>query len=130
MNIVGWPKTMDKAVLTEILRGGLEKVIEAGAAQAGGHTVTDDEIKYGLSVTGTVHPDEILANRNLKAGQVLVLSKPLGMGAFSTALKKQGAVDDATYEAGCASMATLNNFACEIGKAHGVRAATDITGFE
>ena len=128
MNIVGWPEKLDKDILAEILKGGQEKIIEAGAALAGGHTVTDNEIKYGLSVTGQVHPSRIWSNANLKVGDVLILTKPLGMGSFSTAMKK-GKADNDAIEVACTIMATLNKTAMEIGQKHGVQAATDITGF-
>ncbi len=94
MNIVCFPiKTMDKSVLREVLRGGLDKMREAGVLLMGGHSVEDNEIKYGLSVTGTIHPDKVLFNRGAKPGDKLILTKPLGTGIVSTALKAD-AVND------------------------------------
>jgi selenide,water dikinase len=89
MNIVGWPKELGLDVLGEVLAGGLEKIKEAGAVLCGGHSVVDQEIKYGLSVTGIVHPKRFWANGGARAGDVLVLSKPLGMGPVSTAIKRE-----------------------------------------
>ncbi len=129
MNIVGFPeKALPLSVLTEILRGGQDAVHEAGARIVGGHTVIDEELKYGLSVTGRVHPDRILSNANARAGERLVLTKSLGTGILATA-GKRGALaqehDDALY----ASMAKLNGEASRAAVALGARCATDITGF-
>ena len=88
MNIVCFPDCLKPEVLGEILRGGSDKVIEAGAVLVGGHTVSDDEPKYGLSVSGFVHPDEVLTNSNAKVGDVLVLTKPIGLGVINTADRK------------------------------------------
>jgi selenide,water dikinase len=129
MNVIGFPRlSLDLSVLTEILRGGLDKIHEAGAVLMGGHTVEDAELKYGLSVTGTVHPQKILTNKAARAGDVLVLTKPIGTGIISTAHKAemvkseflQGAVD---------SMAQLNRKAAEAMALCRVHACTDITGF-
>jgi selenide,water dikinase len=129
MNVVGFPRlSLDPSILTEILRGGLEKIHEAGAVLVGGHTVEDAELKYGLSVTGTVHPRKILTNKASQAGDVLVLTKPIGTGIISTANKAEMA--DAEYLQGAAeSMARLNDKASESMAQCRVHACTDITGF-
>jgi selenide,water dikinase len=129
MNIVGFPeKSLPLRVLTEILRGGQDAVHEAGARIVGGHTVTDEELKYGLSVTGQVHPDRILSNANAAAGDVLFLTKALGTGILATAAKA-GALPEEHAEALYRSMAMLNRDASRAAVAAGVRCATDITGF-
>jgi len=129
MNIVCFPiKTLDISVLKDILRGGLEKVHEAGAIVVGGHTVEDDELKYGLSVTGVIHPAKVVLNTGARAGDKLILTKPLGTGIISTAIK--GGVADASAEAKIIkSMTTLNRKAAELMQEVGVHAGTDITGF-
>lgn len=133
MNIVGWPNVLDVEILGEILAGGLEKTEEAGASLCGGHSVVDSEIKYGLSVTGVVHPDRFWRNSGARDGDALLVTKPLGMGAVSTAMKKDkmeaGAADAAMTERAMAVMATLNKAAAEIATEFDVHAATDITGF-
>ncbi len=129
MNIVGFPeKALPLSVLTAILRGGQDAVHEAGARIVGGHTVTDEELKYGLSVTGRVHPDRILSNANARPGDVLVLTKPIGTGILATA-GKRGALTAAQDDALYASMAALNATASAAAVALGARCATDITGF-
>ena len=128
MSIVGWPKELPPELLGEILKGGQEKIDEAGALLAGGHSVCDAEIKYGLSVTGTIRPDRILANANARAGEVLVLTKRLGMGAITTGIKK-GKVGDDVAERAMEQMATLNRRGAEVLARHPVRCATDVTGF-
>jgi len=129
MNLVGFPRlSLDVSVLTEILRGGLEKIHQAGAVLVGGHTVEDPELKYGLSVTGTVHPRKILTNRGARAGDVLILSKPLGTGIISTALKAEMA-DPAVLQGAVDSMVRLNDAAAEVMSGSDVHACTDITGF-
>ena len=129
MNIVCFPiKTMEISVLQEILAGGLEKVHEAGAIVVGGHTVEDNELKYGLSVTGVIHPEKVVFNIGARAGDKLILTKPLGTGIISTAVK--GGVADAAAEAKIVrSMTTLNGKAAELMQEIGVHAGTDITGF-
>ena len=129
MNIVCFPiKTMDISVLQEILAGGLEKVHEAGAIVVGGHTVEDDELKYGLSVTGVIHPAKVVLNTGARAGDRLILTKPLGTGIISTAIK--GGVASAGAEAKIVkSMTTLNRKAAELMQETGVHAGTDVTGF-
>lgn len=129
MNIVCFPNCLEPAVLGEILRGGADKVKEAGAILIGGHSVADDEPKYGLSVTGFVHPDKVLANATAKPGDVLVLTKPIGLGVINTAIKADMASVDA-YDKAVKVMTTLNKFGKDaIDKAGGVNSLTDITGF-
>ena len=129
MNIAGFPaQTMDIGVLHEILRGGLEKLREAGAALAGGHTVEDPELKYGLSVTGIVHPNRVITNQGARPGDRLILTKPLGTGIVNTAIKGELASEAAITEI-VASMATLNRAAAEVMARYEVHACTDITGF-
>ena len=130
MNIVCFPiKTMDKSVLREVLRGGLNKMHEAGVLLMGGHSVEDNEIKYGLSVTGTIHPDKVLYNRGARPGDQLILTKPLGTGIVSTALKAD-AVHDALLQKSIACMTELNKKASELMLAAGdIHSCTDITGF-
>jgi selenide,water dikinase len=136
LNIVCFPiKELPGAVLAEILRGGSDKMREAGVHLAGGHSVDDPEPKYGLSVTGTVHPDRIATNAGARPGDVLVLTKPLGTGILTTAAKRD-ALDVDTLRLACETMATLNRAAAEAMAAvgvganmGGVHAATDVTGF-
>ena len=129
MNIVCFPqKELDKEILGEILRGGAEKAAEAGVVVVGGHTVDDPEIKYGMSVTGIVDPRRVIRNIGAREGDVLVLTKPLGTGILSTALKRK-ALDEAAFEVAVRSMATLNKSAAEAMLAYDVHAATDVTGF-
>lgn len=128
LNIVCFPETMDLNILGEILRGGFEKVIEAGGTLSGGHSIADDGVKYGLSVTGTVHPDKIYPNNGGRAGDKLILTKKLGVGIVCTANRVQEASEKAMEEA-AASMTTLNKYAAEICKNHEIHACTDVTGF-
>ena len=129
MNIVCFPNCLSPDVLTEILKGGYEKVKEAGALVVGGHTVEDDEPKYGLSVAGFVHPSNILTNSNAKPGDVLILTKPLGLGIINTAIKGELA-DKEAYDEAVKVMSTLNKYAKEaIDQVGGVNSLTDITGF-
>lgn len=129
LNLVAFPiKTLSPSILTEILRGGLSKMEEAGVALLGGHTVEDPEVKYGLAVTGIVHPDKILSNAKAKPGDRLVLTKPLGTGIISTALKGEMASEEAVQRM-VASMITLNRNASERMQVLGAHACTDITGF-
>jgi selenide,water dikinase len=129
MNIVGFPSDrLPLEVLSEILRGGQDKVHEAGAFIVGGHTVIDEEVKYGLAVTGRVHPGRILTNAGARAGDRLVLTKPLGSGILATAAKR-GALDASVERALIATMTTLNAAASRAALAAGSRCATDITGF-
>jgi len=129
MNLVAFPiKTLPSSVLKEILLGGLSKMKEAGVALVGGHTIEDPEIKYGLAVTGIVHPDKILTNAKARVGDKLVLTKPLGTGIISTALKAGMASQEAVRKI-VESMVTLNRIASEWMKKLGAHACTDITGF-
>jgi selenide,water dikinase len=129
MNVVCFPvKTMDKAVLREILRGGLEKIHEAGAVLVGGHSIEDLEIKYGLSVTGVVKPDKVLTNAGVKPGDALILTKPLGTGVLATAIKA-GLISGEAQKRAVEAMATLNRKAAEIMSGYPVNGCTDVTGF-
>jgi selenide,water dikinase len=129
LNMVGFPPAiLPPEVLAEILRGGQSKAAEAGIAIIGGHTVRDDEPKYGLAVTGSVHPDRIVRNSGAKPGDVLYLTKALGIGIITTAIKRDVASDDLTARA-VAVMTALNRGAGEAMVEVGVSAATDITGF-
>jgi selenide,water dikinase len=129
MNLVAFPiKTLSPSILKDILLGGLSKMEEAGVALVGGHSIDDPEIKYGLAVTGTVHPDKILTNAKAKAGDKLVLTKPLGTGIISTALKARMASEEAIRKS-VESMTALNRAASEGMKKFGAHACTDITGF-
>lgn len=128
LNIVCFPNCLPIDILGEILRGGAEKVLEAGAVVVGGHSVQDDEPKYGLSVTGIVHPDKVLKNYGCKEGEVLILTKPLGTGIINTAIKGEVASKEAYNEA-VKVMTTLNKYAGEIIQEFNISACTDITGF-
>ena len=128
MNIVAFPQCEDLQILKQILAGGLSKIVEAGALLAGGHTVDDLEPKYGLAVTGLVHPDKITANKGARPGDLLFLSKPLGNGVIATAIKAEMASSGAYTEA-IGWMTTLNRTAAQIMSEIGVNAATDVTGF-
>jgi selenide,water dikinase len=129
MNLVAFPiKSLSPSILKDILLGGLSKMKEAGVALVGGHSIEDPEIKYGLAVTGVVHPSRILTNANAKAGDKLVLTKPLGTGIISTALKAKMASEEAIQKT-VESMGTLNRAASEWMKRFGAHACTDITGF-
>jgi selenide, water dikinase len=129
MSIVGFPVgALPIEVLTEILRGGQDKVHEAGASIIGGHSIIDEEIKYGLSVTGRVHPDHLLTNSGARPGDTLVLTKPLGTGFVTTALKRGSIEPDAATPA-IDAMRTLNRDASRQAVALGATCATDITGF-
>jgi selenide,water dikinase len=129
MNLVGFPlKEMDLSVLRRILEGGLEKLREADVVLVGGHSVEDKELKYGLSVTGFIHPQRVLTKRNLGLGDRLILTKPLGTGIINTAVKgglARGEIVDFVTRL----MATLNRHAAEIMRDYPVHACTDITGF-
>ena len=129
MNVVCFPsKTMDISVLKDILQGGLEKMREAGVILVGGHSVDDEELKYGLSVTGTIHPKRIVTRAGAKAGDKLILTKPLGTGIVNTALKG-GMAKEETIAKVTKYMVTLNKKASELMQEIGVNACTDITGF-
>jgi selenide,water dikinase len=128
--MVCFPDKQDLRILGQILAGGLSKMIEAGCTVIGGHSVRDEEIKFGYAVTGSVHPDRILANSGAKVGDLLVLTKAIGTGVISTAIK-QGKAEPAWIEAVTKSMTTLNKLAAEAAAELGadVHGATDITGF-
>jgi selenide,water dikinase len=134
MNILACPvKTMDMSVFREVIRGGLDKVQEAGALLVGGHSIEDSELKYGLAITGVVHPDQVLLNAGACPGDRLLLTKPLGLGILSTAIK--GNLAGPEVEARIVEvMVTLNRLAAEVvqevrGRGEAVHACTDITGF-
>jgi len=128
LNIVCFPETMDLNILGEIMRGGAEKVAEAGGVLAGGHSIMDADVKYGLSVTGIVHPDHIYMNNTACAGDSLILTKRLGVGLICTANRVGAASPEAMAKA-VESMTTLNRFAAERSRAYPVHACTDVTGF-
>lgn len=128
LNLAAFPPDLPADLLAEILRGGADIVRSVGAAIAGGHTIQDKEPKYGLAVTGAVHPNRIFTKGGARPGDVLILTKPLGTGTITTAVKR-GAVEAAHLEAAIASMMRLNRVAAQAAQAAGVRAATDITGF-
>jgi selenide,water dikinase len=129
MNIVCFPKKdMEISILTDVLKGGLSKIHEADAVLVGGHSIEDRELKYGLSVTGVVHPQEVLTNRGAQALDALVLTKPLGTGIIATAVKGDMATDE-SQEVSIASMTALNRKAAEALEGLSVHACTDVTGF-
>lgn len=129
MNICCFPpRGVPTEVYAKILEGGLSKTVEAGAALVGGHTVKDEELKYGLSVTGTVHPERVLKNAGAKSGDALVLTKPIGTGVMITG-SKRGVVPGETFRKALDYMARLNDVAAELATAHGATGCTDITGF-
>lgn len=128
LNIVCFPNCLNMNILGEILRGGADKVLEAGAVIVGGHTVQDDEPKYGLSVTGIVHPDKVLKNYGSETGDILILTKPIGLGIINTAIKDKIASKEA-YEKAVKVMAYLNKYAGEIITDYHITSCTDITGF-
>lgn len=128
LNIVCFPEDMDLNILGEIMRGGSEKVMEAGGILAGGHSIADDSVKYGLSVTGVVHPEKMYPNNQGCPGDVLILTKKLGVGIICTANRIHEASEVAMNEA-AASMTTLNRRASEICRKYEIHACTDVTGF-
>src|SRR5262245_20810471 len=128
LNVAGFPRDLPKEIIAAVFNGGAEKVREAGGVIAGGHTVVDAEPKYGLCVTGRVHPQRILIKGGLVPGQKVFLSKPLGTGVVATAAKND-ACDRQVLEAAIESMLRLNRVAAEVAQATGCTGATDITGF-
>jgi selenide,water dikinase len=128
MNLLAFPCKLDPSVVAEVMRGGAEKVVEAGAITVGGHTIDDDEPKYGLSVLGVVHPDKVVRNSTAKPGDALFLTKPLGTGIIGTAIKRGLLTEDDAREV-IETMAHLNRSAAEAMAEVGVDAATDVTGF-
>jgi selenide, water dikinase len=129
LNLVCFPKgKMDIEILGEILKGGADKVKESGAVIIGGHSIIDEEIKYGLAVTGIIHPDKIYRNVGVQEGDALILTKPLGTGIITTALKKGKAAEESVDEA-VRAMTTLNATASNVMRKYAVHACSDITGF-
>jgi len=129
MNLVAFPSSkMDLSILRRIIEGGIVKMKEAGVVLVGGHSIQDNEIKYGLSVTGFVHPDRVLTKKDLRPGDHLILTKPLGTGIVNTAIKA-GVASGEIVEKVTRLMATLNRDAAEVMLAFPVHACTDITGF-
>lgn len=128
MNIVAFPENGDMQVLAEILRGGAEKVKEAQCTLAGGHSIDDAQPKYGLSVTGLVHPDRIIMNDTTQLGDVLIATKPLGIGIITTAYSVEE-TDQESYDTAIQWMTTLNKESAEVMRQYDVSSATDITGF-
>jgi len=129
MNIICFPiKKMDISILQEVLRGGLDKMREAEVLLVGGHSVEDNELKYGLSVTGTIHPEKVLYNKGARPGDKLILTKPLGTGIINTALKG-GLADENSVAQSIECMSSLNRKAAELMVEVEVHACTDVTGF-
>ena len=128
LNIVCFPEKQKNEILEAILKGGASKVHEAGACLVGGHSINDDSIKYGLSVTGIVHPGRILANDGARPGDSLILTKPLGVGIINTA-NRVGEAGREPVQKAILNMTTLNKYAAEILKKFSVHALTDVTGF-
>ena len=128
MNIVAWPTDLDVDLLGDVMAGGHEKILEAGAVLCGGHSVTGPSILYGLSVTGEVNPNRFWRNSGAQEGDRLILTKPLGIGIVSSAMKK-GLTDAATTQKALEQMAALNLAAADAVQDLGVTAATDVTGF-
>jgi len=126
--VAGFPRELDKAIVAEVFRGGAEKVAEAGGVVAGGHTVVDAEPKYGLCVTGRVHPARVLIKGGLRPGDRLFLSKPLGTGVITTA-GKDGVASEGVLAGAVRSMCRLNRVAAQVARDFGATGATDITGF-
>ncbi len=129
LNIMGFPGQLDPGVMTEILTGAAEVVREAGAVAAGGHTLIDAELKFGLAVTGLVDPDRVIRNSTARPGDRLVLTKPIGSGLVTTGLKRDLVKDEALAREVIRQMTLLNRDAAEAMKEVGVSAATDITGY-
>lgn len=128
LNIVCFPEKSDLNILGEMMRGGAEKVAEAGGVLAGGHSIADSDVKYGLSVMGVVHPDHIYANNTPQTGDCLVLTKRLGVGILCTA-NRVGEASAEAMKAAITSMTTLNKYAAQCCRAYEVHACTDVTGF-
>jgi len=128
LNIVCFPEEEEPAILADILRGGAEKVLEAGGVLCGGHSINDKEPKYGLSVTGVVHPDKIMYNNRCKIGDRIILTKPLGVGMI-TASYRLGEASEESYLLAVKSMQRLNKYAFEIAQKFRIHSVTDVTGF-
>jgi selenide,water dikinase len=128
LSILAWPAKGDLDDLAQVLKGGAEKIHEAGSALLGGHSIADNEIKFGYAVTGTIHPERIKTNAGARPGDAVVLTKRIGTGVISTALKR-GIAKESDVEASIESMLTLNRRACEAMLAFDVHGCTDVTGF-
>lgn len=128
LNIVCFPEQMDLNILGDIIQGGSEKVEEAGGVLSGGHSIMDQDVKYGLSVTGIINPNKIYQNNGCKIGDKLILTKPLGVGIVSTA-NRVGEASKEAMDMAIKSMCTLNKYAAEIVRKYDVHACTDVTGF-
>lgn len=128
LNIVAFPEKMDMEILHQILKGGAEKVHEAGGVLAGGHSIHDDTPKYGLSVTGIIHPDKILMNNNCKVGDALIVTKPLGVSIINSAHMIKECSEE-TFRQCVKQMTTLNKYSAQVMKNYPVNSCTDITGF-
>lgn len=128
LNIVCFPEKMDLNILGKIMQGGSEKVKEAGGVLAGGHSIADSDVKYGLSVMGTIHPDKIYKNNGCQEGDKLILTKPLGVGIVCTA-QRVGESSKEAMDSAIRSMTTLNKYAAQIIKKYRVHGCTDVTGF-
>ena len=129
LNIAGFPEDLDPEILAEIFRGGAEKVREAGGVIAGGHTIFDAEPKYGLSVTGMIHPDAVIRTGGARPGDAILLTKPIGTGVLLTAAQQNYEDSDAGLQAAIDSMLALNRHPSHLARAAGVHAMTDVTGF-
>ena len=127
LNIAAFPEDLDPELLAEIVRGGADKVAEAGGVVAGGHTMIDAEPKYGLSVMGVIHPDAVLTTGGAQPGDALLLTKPLGTGILMSAADREGA--QAGFEAAVESMRALNRHPAHLARAAAAHAVTDVTGF-
>jgi selenide,water dikinase len=129
LNIVGFPKgRLDLEILGEIIKGGSERASHAGVVVIGGHSIIDPELKYGMAVTGIIHPDRVIRNVGVRAGDALVLTKPLGTGIVTTALK-QRRVSDPVVRAAVRSMVTLNKAAATVARSFSLHACSDVTGY-
>lgn len=129
MNLLCFPNCLGIEVAGEILAGGSNKAMEAGCTVAGGHSIADDEPKYGMSVMGFVHPDEILANSTAQEGDLLVLTKPIGVGVLNTAIKGGAVTDEKVKQLVIDNMRTLNKYTAEAARGFNIHACTDVTGF-
>ena len=128
LNVVGFPNCLDPSIIADILRGGADKVKEAGAVLVGGHSVQDNEPKYGLCVSGFVHPKKIFKNYGCRPGDALILTKPIGSGVVNTAVKAEMASENSMQEA-IKVMSSLNKKAKEVIEKYPISACTDVTGF-
>lgn len=128
LNLLAWPADLDPSLAAQVLQGGMDKAREAGCVVLGGHSINDREPKFGMAVVGTVHPDRVLRNNAARPGDALVLTKPLGVGILTTALKR-GAVLEGGLGPVIAAMEALNARTVRLALSHAVRAATDVTGF-